>query len=805
MSGKRTRKEKKAPFPTKEQIAEFIRESPKPVGKREIARAFGITGADRIPLKAMLKELEREGTVDRGRGRRLAQPGALPEITVVEITGTDPDGEVLARPAIWKGDGEQPVIYMAPDRHGTPALARGDRVLARLTRTGDRTYEGRPIRRVAGAPKRVLGIFEPKAEGGILRPTDRRLKTDFRIGRNDTAGAQSGELVLAEVLPTHRLGWLQARVRERLGRLGEPRSVSLISIYEHDIPTEFPPEAIALAEAATVPPLGDRADLRDLPLVTIDGADARDFDDAVFAEPDADSSNKGGWHLVVAIADVARYVRPNDALDRSAYQRGNSVYFPDRVVPMLPEALSNGLCSLRPHEDRACLAVHIWIDADGNKLRHHFVRGLMRSAARLTYEQVQAAADGRPDDVTAPLLTRVIQPLYGAFRSLQAARIRRGALELDLPERQVVIGEDGKIVEIRTRPRYDSHRLIEEFMIAANVAAAETLEERRWPCMYRVHDAPDPTKLEALREFLSSLGLNLARGQVIRPAAFTKLLTAAARTPYAQIVNELVLRCQSQAVYSPKNIGHFGLALRRYAHFTSPIRRYADLLVHRGLIGALDLPGAAEDWLPPEAGARFEEIGAHISATERRAAVAERDALDRYTAAFLAERLGETFRGRVTGVTRFGLFVRLDEIRGDGLVPISSLPMDFYDHDEARHALVGRRWGRVFSLGDRVITRLVEAEPITGGLVLELLEVEQSTLHEAAPGGGPTRAQKGGGKRPQPKGRGAHRGSGAQKDGKPGKKAGTTRRRKSGAKTRRGKAGSKKGSTRPSGGKRRSR
>jgi ribonuclease R len=737
MNDKKSGKGRKAPFPTREQVAEFIRESPTPVGKREIARAFGITGADRIPLKALLKELEKDGAVDRGRGRRLSQPGTLPEVAVVQVTGTDADGEVLAKPVMWKGDGEPPVIYLAPDRHGTPALARGDRVLARLTRSGENSYDGRPIRRLAGAPKRVLGIYELAGEDGRLRPTDRRVKTDFRVTREDSGGARPGELVLAEVLHTHRLGSLQARVVERLGRMGEPRSISLISIHEHDIPTEFPSQAIALAEAATVPPLGQRTDLRQIPLVTIDGADARDFDDAVWAEADSDPENKGGWHILVAIADVARYVRGGDALDKAAHARGNSVYFPDRVVPMLPEALSNGLCSLRPNEDRACLAVHMWIDAEGRKLRHQFVRGLMRSTARLTYDQVQAARDGRPDETTAPLLDKVIAPLYGAFAALLAARAKRGTLDLDLPERQVVIGEDGKVASIRTRARYDSHKLIEEFMIAANVAAAESLEQKRWPCMYRVHDAPDPAKIEALRGFLETIGLHLPRGQVIRPIAFTRLLARAAETPFAAMVNELVLRTQSQAVYAPENIGHFGLALRRYAHFTSPIRRYADLLVHRALIGALDLPGA-EDWLPPEAGAHFEEIGAHISATERRAATAERDATDRYTAAFLAERLGEAFRGRVTGVTRFGLFVRLDESGGDGLVPISSLPADFYDHDEGRHALVGRRWGRIYSLGDIVLVRLVEAEAVTGGLVLELLEVEESSLpHPATPGKSP--------------------------------------------------------------------
>lgn len=728
-------RKKKAPFPTKQQLLEFIRESPTPVGKREIARAFHITGADRIPLKAMLKELEREGRVDRGRKRRVGAPGALPPVAVVEIVGTDPDGEVLARPAIWKSETEPPRIYMAPDRPGTPALGRGDRVLARLAKTEDNVYEGRPIRRLAGAPKRVLGIYERGPDGaGRLRPTDRRVKTDFRIGREDAGGARPGELVLAEVLHTHRLGWLQARVVERLGRLGEARSVSLISIYEHDIPTEFPPEALAQAAAAQPVALGDRTDLRDLPLVTIDGADARDFDDAVWAAPDDDPRNRGGWRVIVAIADVAYYVRPGDALDRCAYERGNSVYFPDRVVPMLPEALSNGLCSLKPGEERPCMAVEMVIDAHGKKLRHRFLRGLMRSAARLTYEQVQQAHDGAPDEVTGPLRERVIAPLYGAFAALLEARERRGTLELDIPERKVVLGEDGTVERIEPRPRLDSHRLIEEFMIAANVAAAETLEAKRQPAMYRVHDAPDPVKVEALRQFVATLGLPLARGQVIRPQTFTRLLERAASTPYADMINQLVLRSQAQAVYSPENIGHFGLALRRYCHFTSPIRRYADLLVHRALISGNRL---GEGGLPPEAGEAFAEIGMHISATERRAAAAERDAVDRFTAAFLAERVGAIFRGRIAGVTRFGLFVTLFDSGADGLVPIGTLPTDYYDHDEFQHALVGRRSGRVYRLGEPVEVRLLEAEPVTGGIILQLIEGAESSTADRMEGAEP--------------------------------------------------------------------
>jgi ribonuclease R len=715
------RRKKKPTLPTKQQILDFIRESPTPVGKREIARAFGISGGDRIVLKAMLKEIAEEGTVERGRGRRLSRPAALPETAVVEITGVDVDGEVIARPLHWRDDAPPPKILMAPERRGAPALAAGDRVLVRLARVGDGLYEGRTIRQLAGVPQRVIGVYELiPGVGGRLSPTDRRVKTEYRIAANDAGGAQAGELVLAEVLHTHRLGVLQARVAERLGRFGEARTISLVSIHEHDIPTEFPREALELARAAGPVALGGRTDLRDVPLVTIDPEDARDHDDAVWAAPDDHPDNPGGFRLLVAIADVAHYVRPGDGLDREAEKRGNSVYFPDRVVPMLPEDISNSLCSLRPHEERPCLAVEMVVDREGKKLRHRFMRGLMRSAARLTYGQVQAARDGWPDEVTGPLLEGVLAPLYGGYQALLAARLKRGTLDLDLPERRVTL-VDGKIARIEPRMRLDSHRLVEEYMIAANVAAAEALEAKRLPCMYRVHDSPDPAKIEALREFVGSLGLSLARGQVIRPAVFAHLLEQARRTPYATMLNELVLRSQAQAVYSPENLGHFGLALRRYCHFTSPIRRYADLLVHRALIAAYHF---GEDGLQPDDGARFPRLGEHISATERRAATAERDAVDRYVAAFLAERIGEVFVGGITGVTRFGLFVMLKDSGGSGIVPISSLPSDYYDHDEHRHSLVGRRWGRVYRLGETVAVRLVEAKPITGGLTLQLIEDE---------------------------------------------------------------------------------
>ncbi len=724
MAEKKPSKKKPPPLPTRDEVLTFIRESPQPVGKREIARAFHLKGSDKIPLKALLKDLAAEGLLDRQAKRKVAARGALPAVAVIEVTGLDEDGELLARPAAWDSPEAPPTIYLAPDKRSRAALAPGDRVLAKLQRIDDGTYEARTIRRVAKVERRILGIYEMSDAGGRLRPTDRRARDDYVLRAEHTAGAQIGELVLAEVRPgPPRARHREVRVLERLGPVGDACGLSLIAIHEHGLPVDFPPEAVAEAEAAKATPLGTRTDLRALPLVTIDGADARDFDDAVWAEADTDKRNKGGWHIMVAIADVAAYVRPGSALDRSAFDRGNSAYFPDRVVPMLPEALSNGWCSLRPNEDRPCLVAEMWLDAEGSLRKHRFHRALMRSAARLTYEQVQAAHDGHPDSLTEPLQQSVLAPLYGAYDALLAARETRGTLDLDLPERRVVLAKDGTVAAIEARDRLDSHRLIEEFMITANVAAAERLEALRQPCMYRVHDQPDPVKIEALRQIMDGLGIRLAKGQVIRPRVLTQILHKVRESPAAHMVNMLVLRSQSQAVYSPANIGHFGLALARYAHFTSPIRRYADLLVHRALIRGLKL---GKDGLPPEADGRLTEIGEHISATERRAAVAERGAVDRLTAAFLQDKVGTIFAAAVNGVTRFGLFVTLDDSGADGLVPMSLLPDDFYDHVEAQHALIGRRWGRTYRLGERVRVRLREAEPITGGLILELIEGEES-------------------------------------------------------------------------------
>jgi ribonuclease R len=716
-ASRRTRRSREPGLPSREQILDFIAESPTPFAKRDLLRAFKVTPAERPALKAMIEDVARSGAVERGPKRRLAPLESLPEIGVIEISEIDLDGEMHGRPLAWRG--EPPPIIVVAER-GVPALGLGERAVVRFRRLEDGSYEARIVRALGGAPDRVIGIFRRERDDGRLEPTDRKVKSAFRIALRDAGDAQDGEIVLAEALAGRRLGLPEARIIERIGDSADPRAFSLIAIHSHGLPTAFSEAALAHAAKAQPVTLGDRVDLRHLPLVTIDGADARDFDDAVWAEPDAE--REGGWHAIVAIADVAWYVRPGDALDRAARERGNSAYFPDRVVPMLPEALSNELCSLKPGMDRACLAAHLHIDAEGRVHRHRFQRGLMRSAARLTYEEAQAAIDGHPDATARPLLDAVLRPLYGTYRALDQARRRRGTLDLDLPERRILLDHAGRVARIEPRARLDSHKLIEELMIATNVAAAETLERLRQPCMYRVHDVPDPAKLAALRDFLESLGLPglaLAKGQAIRSRQFNEILRRAAGTPYETLVNQLVLRSQAQAAYSPTNLGHFGLALRRYAHFTSPIRRYADLLVHRALIAGQHLGAGG---LSDAEAKDFAAIGEHVSMTERRAAAAERSAADRYTAAFLAERVGASFSGRIGGVTRVGLFVTLAESGADGLVPIGSLPGDYYIHDEPRHRLVGRRTRRSFTLGDPVTVRLSEANTVTGSLVFDLID-----------------------------------------------------------------------------------
>jgi ribonuclease R len=653
------------------------------------------------------------------RGGRRGNPGAPPPVGVVDVVERDGDGDLFVRPTKGKGDG--PTYRLAPDRGeaaaGAPGM--GDRLLVRFERLETGETEAKLIKRLGQSAHRLLGVVRKGRGETRVEPVDRKSRDRLVLTGPDAAELRDGDLVLAEVgAARERYGPKQGKLLEVVGREDEPRAASMIAIHSHGLPTGFTAAAEAEAEAAEPPTLAGRIDLRDLPLITIDPSDARDHDDAVYAQPDDDPRNKGGWIVWVAIADVAAYVRSGSALDREARDKANSVYFPDRVEPMLPERLSNGLCSLRQGETRACIAVRMVFDAEGRKLTHRFVRGLMRSAAKLAYEQAQAAIDGLPDDVTGSLLEPVLRPLWAAYGALKIARDKRSPLEIESPERRIVIGPDGRVASITERQFLDANKLIEEMMIQANIAAAETLEQRRTPLIYRVHEAPSQEKLKNLTDFLSTLDIRWSMGEAPRTERFNRLLEQTRGTPHAEIVNEVVLRTQMQAIYSPDNVGHFGLHLDRYAHFTSPIRRYADLTVHRGLIRAL---GLGNDGLTDVEMATLTEIAEHITLAERRAMAAERDATDRYVAAFMEGREGAEFTGRITGVTRFGLFIRLAETGADGLVPVSTLGGEYFIHDDRAHALVGERSGRRWRLGAQVEVRLREATPITGGLLFEML------------------------------------------------------------------------------------
>ncbi len=647
-------------------------------------------------------------------------PTALPPVGVADVIEKDADGDLFVR--LVKLAADAPLTRLAPDRGernaGAPGL--GDRLLVRFERLENGEIEARLIKRLGQSAHRILGVIRKANHEVRVEPVDRKSRDSLILAGPDVQGLKDGDLVLAQIggSADRPHGPKRGKLLEVVGREDDPRAASLIAIHAHGIPTGFPPEAEAEAEAAQPPTLKGRQDLREIPLVTIDPPDARDHDDAVFAEPDTDPRNAGGWVCWVAIADVAAYVRSGSALDTVAREKANSVYFPDRVEPMLPEVLSAGLCSLRQGEPRACLAVRMVFGKDGKKRGHRFERGLMRSAAKLSYEQAQAAIDGKPDDQTGPLMERVIKPLYAAYEVLKLGREARSPLEIESSERRIQFGADGQIAAITARASLPANKLIEEFMIQANVCAAETLEQRHTPLIYRIHDTPSEEKIASLTDFLSTLDIPWSKGEAPTTARFNRLLNETRGGPHAEIVNEVVLRSQMQAVYSPDNIGHFGLNLARYAHFTSPIRRYADLIVHRALIRAL---GLGDDGLTDQDIARLGDTAEHITTAERRAMAAERDATDRYVAAFLSERVGAEFEGRITGVTRFGLFVRLSETGADGLVPVSSLGGEYFVHDERSHALVGERTGQRWRLGRMVEVRLKEATPITGGLLFEML------------------------------------------------------------------------------------
>ena len=706
----------KPQLPGEADVLEFIQSSPSIVGKREISRHFDVKGGDKIGLKALLKRMEEKGLLAK-RARKLIDRSSLPPVTVLEVIGTDKDGEAYAEPVEWdeRQAGKPPHVVI----EGTEKAPRkGDRVLAKIQPSKDGRYKfrARVIKTLSDRSTKVLGVFRVQAGlGARIIPVDKKARHELQVKKGDENGALNGELVEAEIIKDRGQGLPSARVRERLGNMNDQRNISLIAINHHGIPNEFPERVLRESEELKPFAREGRTDLRQVPLLTIDPKDARDHDDAVWGEIDEAT---GGANIIVAIADVAAYVRSGSSLDREARIRGNSVYFPDRVVPMLPERISNDLCSLREKEERPALACYMSFDKSGRKTKHRFERVIMRSAAKLSYEEAQAAIDGQTNDKTETLLDGVLKPLWAAYGVLTKGRNAREPLELDLPERKLVLDAHGLIERVVTPNRLDAHKLVEEFMIQANVAAAEELENRKTPLIFRVHDQPSEEKVRALAEFLRTVNLSLPLGQVMRPKHFNKLLKEVEGKDYQHVVNEVVLRTQAQAIYSPENKGHFGLALRRYAHFTSPIRRYADLIVHRALVTSL---GFGSDGLSADDIARLPETAEMISDAERRAMAAERETIDRLIATHLANHTGATFRGRIGGVVSAGLFVKLDDNGADGFVPVTTLGREYFVYDKARHALIGERSGDTYQMGDRLEVKLVEATPVSGGMRFEVV------------------------------------------------------------------------------------
>ena len=738
-------------LPTRQQILDFIASSDTPAGKREIARGFGLTAQEKIALKALLKDMADEGLIDSAPGRAFHKMGGLPKVTVLRISDVDDGGNVWAVPERWEAEGVPVPRLRVRERSKRSALGVGDRILARTEEAG-KGWIAHPMKHLAKGEELMLGVLRREGDRLWLEGVEKRERRQYQV--SDAGDAEPGDLVLAE--KAGRPPRITVRVTQRLGDPFAPRSFSLIAIHEHDIPDRFADEALEEAERVAKQPLGDgREDLTELPIIAIDPADARDHDDAVWAAPDDDPKNPDGWKAVVAIADVSFYVRPGSALDREARRRGNSVYFPDRVVPMLPEILSAEVCSLKTGEDRAALACHLQIAKDGTLKSWRFTRAVVRIAANIAYEDAQAAIDARSSpqrklgsqkaSATAArdpsfrwddeLVEGALVPLWSCWRALATARDKREPLDLDLPERRVVLDEMGRILSVAPRERLDAHRLIEDYMIAANVAAAKALEAKKAPVMYRVHEPPAREKLVALKDYLETWGVKFALGQVIQPATFNHILDKIGDVDFRPQVMEQVLRSQTQAYYAPGNHGHFGLALGSYAHFTSPIRRYADLIVHRSLVAAYGLgPGGLTD----DEAAGMERIGESISRLERRAMEAERDTIDRYVAAFLAEKVGEIVETRITGVQNFGIFATVAGIGGDGLLPVRDLGSEYFRYDEAARKLVGEASGDEYAIGQVLQLRLAEANPVSGALRFELPEGR----YAASPGKKPERVLK---------------------------------------------------------------
>lgn len=643
----------------------------------------------------------------------------LPSVTVLRIMEIDDSGDPVACPEKTSIKPEPKVLVLLGQ--SDPSLKIGDRVLASLARSPNQEhdYSAKVIRRIGRPRKRILGVFY---KTGIIESAEFD-KKEWIVKPGDEGGAKSGDLVEAESIRPDggfRSRVYQAKVVKVFGDYENPGIASTIAIRSHQIPEKFN-EAV-LDELGHIPDIAheNREDLTDLPLVTIDPADARDRDDAVYAISDESPGNPGGHVIWVAIADVAHYVRPQTSLDIEARERGNSTYFPDRVVPMLPEKLSNDLCSLHEKVERPCIAVEMTVNASGEKTGHRFVRGIMKSRAALSYEQAQSAYEGNLDKNTKPYLDSVIAPLFEAYHCVRKASGKRQPLDLDLEEHHIELSRDGRVEKVFLKERLDAHRLIEEFMILANVCAAETLEKRKTPLLYRVHETPAPGKVSTLQKIAKSAGFNLSDSRSPDTGMFNTLLRAAAKSDSSDIISLSVLKSMKQAYYSPKRSGHFGLNLKRYSHFTSPIRRYSDLVAHRALITAHQW---GDDGLSDRDIETLSSTADHISETERRSMVAERDTKDRYLAAYLKGKTDGEFTGRIAGVINSGVFVKLDESGGNGFIPARSVSWERFRFDRQRETLTGEKSGTRFALGMPVTVRIAEAEPITGRIRLELVKL----------------------------------------------------------------------------------
>ena len=693
-SKKRSRAKKtsyKHPIPSRNELIDFLERAGRPLKVKQILEGFDLKGERmRTLLAERLETMHRAGQIIENRRREYCLTAKLDLVTGT-VSG-HPDGFGF----VVRDDGDGDDLYLSARE--MRSLFHGDRVVIRLVGYDRRGKpEGKLVEVLERATTEVAGQFIRERGIGLVIPDNPKIAHRVLIAKGETRGAKHGEMVVAEILdyPTH-VEQATGRIVNVIGAPDQKGIATDIAIHSNGIPTEWP-RAVrkqVTTFGSTVPTTAKkgRVDLRGLDLVTIDGADARDFDDAVYCERDGE-----GWRLLVAIADVAHYVEIDSPLDKQATVRGTSVYFPDRVVPMLPEELSNGLCSLNPKVDRLCLVCDMRVGKTGKVTRSTFMEAVMRSKARLTYGQVNDFLLGRRAKAVPRHVHGRLRDLHGLYKAFAKNRSRRGAIELDLPMTKFELNEDGEIARIVTAPRNDAHRLIEECMIAANVQAAKFLRKHRVASLYRVHARPDPERFDELRQYLVSLGLKVPHSEHVEPMQFNRLLEQVAGRPDSAAISMAMLRSLTHAEYTPNNIGHFGLALDAYAHFTSPIRRYPDLLVHRAIrhIVRGGKPGAF-----PYDKSRMERLGAITSAHERRAEDATREVEAWLKCQYMLERVGEDYPGVVTGVTNFGLFVQIPELQIDGLVHVTSLQNDYYKFEASRQQLIGERTGRRYSLGD---------------------------------------------------------------------------------------------------------